>query len=46
MYWLSSFATQRIAGLDAAVDQDEIADIVIGRTLWPTTFDFEMLRAT
>ncbi|MDE0214289.1 MAG: hypothetical protein OXN22_09445, partial [Deltaproteobacteria bacterium] len=31
-------------GRDLDVDQDEIMDIVLGRRLWPTTFDFERLR--
>jgi argininosuccinate lyase len=31
-------------GRDIAVDQDEIMDIVLGRKLWPTTFDFKTLR--
>lgn len=33
-------------GLDVAVDQSEITDIVLGRTLSPTTFDFAMLHET
>ena len=32
-------------GRDIDVDQDEIMDIVLGRRLWPTTFDFDGLRA-
>lgn len=28
------------------VDQDEIMDIVLGKRLWPTTFDLPMLRET
>jgi argininosuccinate lyase len=33
-------------GRDIEVDQAEIMDIVLGRQLWPTTFDQEVLRAT
>ena len=32
-------------GRDIDVDQDEIMDIVLGRRLWPTTFDFDGLKA-
>lgn len=31
-------------GRDVEIDQQEIMDIVLGRKLWPTTFDFEVLR--
>jgi argininosuccinate lyase len=34
------------AGLEVAADQTEITDIVLGKRLSPTTFDFEMLRET
>lgn len=33
-------------GLEVTVDQTEITDIVLGRKLSPTTFDFEMLHET
>ena len=33
-------------GLDVSVDQGEITDIVLGKKLSPTAFDFEMLRET
>jgi argininosuccinate lyase len=33
-------------GLDVSVDQAEITDIVLGRKLSPTTFDFKMLHET
>jgi argininosuccinate lyase len=33
-------------GRDIDVDQDEIMDIVLGRRIWPTTFDPQMLRDT
>ncbi len=33
-------------GRDIDVDQDEILDIVLGKRLWPTTFDPPMLRET
>jgi len=33
-------------GLDVAVDQAEITDIILGRTLSPTTFDVAMLHET
>ena len=33
-------------GRDIDIDQDEITNIVLGKTLWPTTFDPEMLRET
>jgi argininosuccinate lyase len=33
-------------GLDVAIDQAEITDIVLGKKLSPTTFDLEMLRET
>jgi argininosuccinate lyase len=33
-------------GLDVSVDQTEITDIVLGRKLSPTTFDFQMLHET
>ena len=32
-------------GRDIDVDQDEIMDIVLGNRLWPTTFDFDGLKA-
>jgi argininosuccinate lyase len=32
-------------GRDIAIDQQEILDIVLGKTTWPTTFDFAGLRA-
>ena len=31
-------------GRDIDVDQDEIMDLVLGRRLWPTAFDFDRLR--
>ena len=33
-------------GLDVSIDQAEITAIVLGKTLSPTTFDFEMLHET
>ena len=33
-------------GLDVAIDQTEIIDIILGKKLSPTTFDFEMLNET
>ncbi len=33
-------------GLDVSVDQSEITDIILGKRLSPTTFDFDMLRET
>ena len=33
-------------GLDVAIDQTEITDIILGKKLSPTTFDFEMLHET
>lgn len=33
-------------GLDVAIDQAEITDIILGKTFSPTTFDFAMLRET
>jgi argininosuccinate lyase len=33
-------------GRDIDVDQQEIMDIVLGKRLWPTTFDFPVLRKT
>lgn len=37
---------RRETGRDIDVDQREIMDIVLGKRLWPTTFDVPMLRAT
>ena len=37
---------KRETGRDIDVDQLEIMDIVQGKRLWPTTFDFPMLRET
>jgi hypothetical protein len=36
---------QAETGRDIAVDQEEILDIVLGRKILPSTFDFEGLRA-
>jgi hypothetical protein len=33
-------------GLEVAIDQAEITDIVLGKRLSPTTFDFKMLQET
>jgi argininosuccinate lyase len=33
-------------GLEVAIDQAEITDIILGKTFSPTTFDFDMLRET
>jgi argininosuccinate lyase len=33
-------------GLDVTIDQAEITDIILGKRLSPTTFDFEMLNET
>jgi argininosuccinate lyase len=33
-------------GRDIDIDQDEIFDIVLGKRIWPTTFDPKMLQET
>jgi hypothetical protein len=33
-------------GREIDVDQQEIMDIILGKRLWPTTFDLPMLRET
>lgn len=37
---------RRETGRDIDVDQQEIMDIILGKRLWPTTFDLPMLRET
>jgi len=37
---------QSETGMDVSIDQSEITDIVLGKKLCPTTFDFEMLHET
>jgi argininosuccinate lyase len=37
---------KRETGRDIDVDQQEIMDIVLGKRMWPTTFDIPMLRET
>jgi argininosuccinate lyase len=33
-------------GLDVTIDQNEVTDIILGKRLSPTTFDFDMLNET